>query len=324
MSTSPQLHDFAPDTDSLFYKIIVGLQKEPKELPNELLYDEQGSQLYDQVCEQEDYYVTRTELAIMQQYIGEMAAQIGPDALLVEYGSGSSLKTRLLFNHLPQLAGYVPIDISKEHLMQAAAAITSDYPHIEVLPVCADYTQPFDLPQVNRAVARRVAYYPGSTIGHLRPDEAVTFLEQIRTACGPDSALLIGVDLKKDPQILTRAYNDNHPNVNVKSSFCLNTLHHMRRRFSTDLQPDNFRYQGFYNETLGRIELHIISCQDQVLKINDESISFHENESILIGYSYKYTLAEFESLASKAGWSVKQVWVDKQQLVSVQYLTATV
>ena len=321
MSSPIKLYDFQPDTEILCEEVLAGLREPEKKLPSELLYDEQGSKLFEQFCNHQDYYLTRTELVIMQRYIGEIAALIGKRVLLIEYGSGNSQKTQILFDHLPDLAGYIPIDISKEHLIQSAKQIAAKYPDLEVLPVCADYNLPFELPSPVKPVARRVAYYPGSTIGHLHPHEAIAFLKRIKQACGSNSTLLIGVDLKKEPHILHRAYNDSDGYI---AAFSLNILSHANWKFHADFNLSQFGHYSVYNEPMSRIEGYLVSLQEQTAHLNGEPIFFKSGENIHIAYSYKYSLDEFEELATKAGWKVCQVWMDEEQLFSVQYLKTIV
>lgn len=314
-----KLYDFAPATGSLYEEVLAGLRKTHKELPGTLLYDERGSQLFDRICEQPEYYLTRTELSIMQQSIGEMATLLGEQVALVEYGSGSSLKTTILLDHLPELTCYIPIDISKEHLLQAATKLAKQYPKLEILPVCADYSLPFHLPTPSKPAARYVAYYPGSTISHFYPEEAVTFLAQVRQVCGPDSRLLIGVDLKKDAKIIEPAYNDA---AGYSRAFTNNILHHINRRFGANFEPQAFVHQAFFNPSQGRVEFYLASCQPQTVRLNGETIGFQTDERINLAYSYKYSLTGFAELAAKAGWGIKRVWTDDQQLFSVQCLSA--
>ena len=314
-----QLYDFAPTTGDLYEEMLSGLRNRDKTLPGTLLYDERGSQIFDKICEQPEYYLTRTELGIMQDSIHEIAALLGPGVALVEYGSGSSLKTALLLDHLPALACYIPIDISKEHLLQAAHRLAKQYPHLEILPVCADYSQPFHLPTPSQAATRYVAYYPGSTISHFHPADAVAFLAQVRQVCGPDSLLLMGVDLKKDAHIIEPAYNDR---AGFSRAFTNNILQHINQRFAANFDGAGFAHQAFYNPQQGRVEFYLASRQPQIVHLNGETITFAAGERINLAYSYKYSLPEFAELATKAGWSVQQVWTDDQPLFSVQCLSA--
>jgi dimethylhistidine N-methyltransferase len=312
--------DFHPDTDAWRQEVWEGLQKPQKELPSKLFYDERGSQLFEQICELSEYYPTRVEQAIMESHIEEMTKLMGERCLLIEYGSGSSQKTRTLLEHLPQAAGYVPIDISKEHLQQSAAAIAAAYPGLEVLPVYADYESDFYLLTPSNRVARRVAYYPGSTIGNFHPSDAVAFLRQIRNTCGPESDLLIGVDLKKDKDILHDAYNDR---AGVTADFNLNILARLNRELGANFALEQFQHEAFYNEAAGRIEMHLVSLCEQTAHLNGRNVSFDANERIWTESSYKYTLHEFAGLAKQAGLQPAKVWTDPERLFSVQYLTPT-
>ena len=314
-----QLYDFAPTTGNLYEETLAGLRRSDKRLPGTLLYDERGSQIFDKICEQPEYYLTRTELGIMQDSIHEIAALLGAGVALVEYGSGSSLKTAILLDHLPALACYIPIDISKKHLLNAANRLATQYPHLEILPVCADYSQPFYLPTPSQAATRYVAYYPGSTISHFHPAEAVAFLGQVRQVCGPDSRLLIGVDLKKDARIIEPAYNDR---AGFSRAFTDNILHHINQRFAANFDPAGFAHLAFYNEEVGRVEFYLASRHPQVVQLNGETIPFAAGERINLAYSYKYSLPEFAELAANAGWAVQRVWTDDQHLFSVQCLRA--
>lgn len=312
--------DVRPDTDSLQAEILRGLQQPVKTLPTKLLYDQRGSELFDEITELDEYYPTRTETAIMQRYIDEIVWQIGPQAMLIEYGSGSSTKTRILLNCLRELAAYVPIDISVEHLALAANQIRTLYPSLEVLPVTADYMRTIELPVSLVSPKRRVVYFPGSTIGNFQPDEALAFLQRVAAICHPNGGLLIGVDLKKDPVILHRAYNDS---LGVTAEFNLNMLTHLNREFDTDFQLDQFRHYAYYNAPKGRIEMHLVNLVEQEIQWQDEEIHFRQGESIWTESSYKYTLAEFDALITKAGFTTVKTWTDDEQLFSVHYLQTT-
>jgi dimethylhistidine N-methyltransferase len=313
----PRLSDFEPE--QMFYDdVLQGLQAKHKTLPSKYFYDDLGSQLFEQICTQDEYYLTRTELSIMQEQVREMAALLGPRCLLIEYGSGSSIKTRLLLDALLDPAGYVPIDISKGQLLGSVAALTLAYPDLEVLPVCADYTSAFELPIPKKPFARKVAYFPGSTIGNFERDAAQSFLRQVATVCQGGS-LLIGVDLQKDCTILHRAYNDGQ---GVTAQFNKHLLERINRELRANFQVQHFEHYAFYNPAQGRIEMHLVSLRDQTLQIGQEDISFRRGESIWTESSYKYALGEFACLADGAGFTVERVWTDSRALFSVQYLTA--
>jgi dimethylhistidine N-methyltransferase len=313
-----RLTDFEPQWGSFREEVLQGLQKTQKELPSKFFYDERGSQLFEQICGLDEYYLTRTELGIMRDHAGEMAELLGPQCLLVEYGSGSSTKTRLLLNHLPQPAAYVPIDISKEHLIEAASALADAYPELEVLPVCADYTTDFALPVPTMPATRTVVYYPGSTIGNFDHEPAQRFLQHIAQVCKVGGGLLIGVDLRKDPGKLHHAYNDWE---GVTAAFNLNLLVRINRELGADFDLDQFRHYAFYNPRVGRVEMHLVSLQDQEVHLGQDKFAFAIGESIWTESSYKYSLDLFAAMAESAGFRVEQLWTDSRQLFSVQYLT---
>ena len=316
--SSLELHDFEPGRNRFRAEVLSGLRKSQKELPSKLLYDEQGSHWFERITQLEEYYPTRTETTIMENSILEMVAKIGPDALLIEYGSGSSTKTRVLLDHLKDLAGYVPIDISRDHLLASANHLHQDYPDLDVYPVCADYTHPFEIPTVSKPVRCRVVYYPGSTIGNFEPAPAKHFLEGIAGVCGPGGALLIGVDLKKVPVVLHNAYNDHE---GVTAAFNLNLLERINRELNADFQVENFKHYAFYNPREGRVEMHIVSIKNQTVGIDGACISFVKGESIWTESSYKYNRSEFAEMAQASGFQVDQVWTDKREWFSVQFLT---
>ena len=312
------LCDHQPETQSLRTAALDGLRRTPKKTSPKLFYDERGSQLFDRICQLDVYYPTRTEKAIMREHGGAMADALGANVLLVEYGSGSSSKTRILLDHLKDPAGYVPIDISREHLVEAAKQLAADYPELPVLPVCADYTDAFDIPTPNGHITRIGAYFPGSTIGNFEVADARAFLARIADHIRPKGGLLIGVDLHKDPAILEAAYNDPE---GVTAAFNKNLLRRMNRELDATFDVDRFRHQAVYNETERRIEMYLVSTTDQTVEVAGEDFSFHEGEPICTEYSHKYTFDSFADLAGEAGLSVEKVWTDAEELFSVQYCT---
>ena len=312
------LLDFQHDTASFHADVIQGLTQPAKTLPCKYFYDAHGSKLFDQICELDEYYPTRTEMAIMQANIREMIALLGPGCRLVEYGSGSSLKTRVLLDNAPQLASYVPMDISREHLLQTAQELAAAYPNLDIQPVCADYTQTFTLPPDKQRPARTVVYFPGSTIGNFHPAQAEAFLRQIAGVCGAGGGLLVGVDLKKSSHVLEPAYNDRQ---GVTAAFNLNLLARINRELGGDFMLDNFAHHAFYNELRGRVEMHLVSLDAQTVTIGGHAIAFEADEYIHTECSYKYATQEFAELASNAGLRVQKVWTDADNLFSVQYLT---
>ena len=313
----PRMHDCGPARDDFRAQVLSGLRRSRKQLPCKFFYDQRGSQLFDQICQLDEYYLTRTEMAIMEQHAGEIAAAIGPRCRLIEYGSGSSLKTRLLLNCLQETAAYVPLDISREHLLEAAARLALAYPGLRIDPVCADYTRPFALPECREA-ARTVVYFPGSTIGNFEPDDARSFLRAVAERAGEGGGLLIGVDLKKDPAVLHAAYNDS---AGVTAQFNLNLLDRANRELGGEFDLARFAHYAFYNPRLGRIEMHLISQASHCVRVGTEAFDFREGETIFTESSYKHTLDGFQSLASSAGWQIEQVWTDQRRWFSVQYFT---
>ena len=297
--------------------VLHGLAKSQKEIPSKYFYDEAGSRLFDQICTLDEYYPTRTEMAIMQQNIAEMIDMIGPDALLVEYGSGSSLKTRILLEHMQQPAGYVPIDISQKHLLQSAEQLRLDFPHIDIHPVHADYSTAIRLPENRKKSRRTVVYFPGSTIGNFDLDRAEQFLKQIAGICGPGGGLLIGADLRKKVSILEAAYDDEE---GVTAEFNLNVLRRINRELGANFNLDGFTHKALYNAEEGRIEMHLVSTMEQEVKIAGRAFAFRAGETIHTENSYKYTLPQFAELGRRAGFSVRRVWADPKCYFSVQYL----
>lgn len=299
-------------------EVLEGLRRLQKALPSKLFYDARGSRLFDEITRLEEYYPTRTEVAIMEQYAGEMAASLGENCLLVELGSGSSTKAKLLLDEAPHLAAYVPVDISGAYLVESVARLQAEYPHLTILPVGADYTKPFTLPLDVVRPSRIVVYFPGSTIGNFTLEEAERFLIGIAEVCGPGGGLLIGVDLQKDPAVLEAAYNDSK---GVTAAFNLNVLRRINRELGADFELSRFRHLAVYNEGAGRIEMYLESLDDQTVRVAGSTISFRKGEKIVTEYSYKYTLPQFARLAAGAGFAVQKVWLDERQFFSVQYLT---
>ncbi len=312
-----RLHDVQPGKDRFRAEVLSGLRKPQKELPSKYFYDERGSHLFERICALDEYYIPRTEASIMEAYIGEMVELVGPRALLIEYGSGDCTKVRTLLDHLQDPAGYVPIDISREQLLRVTEDLASSYPELELLPVCADYTSDFELPVPKRPSDRVVAYFPGSTISNFDPIPAKHFLEHVAGVCGPDGALLIGADLKKDLVVLHKAYNDSQ---GVTAAFNLNLLERINRELNCDFQLEWFEHYAFYNPREGRIEMHLVSLRDHTVHLGNVTIPFARGESIWTESSYKYNLDEFAQMAAAAGFKVGRVWTDEQQWFSVQYL----
>jgi dimethylhistidine N-methyltransferase len=315
-----RLYDYKPGLELFRDDVVNGLQKSQKELPCKYLYDERGSNLFENICSLDEYYIPRTETSIMRAFIREIADMLGPDVLLIEYGSGSSSKTHILIEQISDLRAYIPIDISKEQLLQVSVQLVSRYPLLRVLPVCADYTCDFTLPDTDQNTARKIAYFPGSTIGNFEKNEAIRFLTHIASRCGPNGGLLIGVDLKKDPVVLHSAYNDKD---GVTARFNLNILERINRELHGKFEIASFEHYAFYNPKESRIEMHLISRKDQEVCLDSTSVFFARGESIRTENSYKYNPDEFAQLAAAAGFKVERIWTDEQDWFSVQYLTCT-
>jgi dimethylhistidine N-methyltransferase len=306
-----------PPAEDRLGEVLEGLSRSQKLLPCKLFYDERGSRIFDRICELDEYYLTRTELAIMRRHAGEMASLIGPQARLVEFGSGSSIKIRLLLDQLKQPAEYVPIDISTRHLLGAAESIAQDYPDLPVQPIAADYMQHLELPPLSMRARRSVAYFPGSTIGNLDRRQAVHFLRSTAALVGSRGGLLVGTDLVKDKGILERAYNDA---AGVTAEFNLNLLRAVNREFEATFELDGFMHEAIYDDAESRIEMRLISVRDQRVSVAGHSFGFREGEVLVTEYSHKYTLASFARLAAEGDMRVGRVWTDPDKLFAVQYL----
>ena len=318
VAVPPVLFDRGLPTNQFRAEVLRGLASAAKAIPSKYFYDEAGSKLFDQICDLQEYYLTRTELAIMERHADEMADLAGPACLLVEYGSGSSTKSRLLLDRLEAPAAYVPVDISREHLCASSAALARAYPRLEVLPVCADFTRPLDLPVPGRRPRRRLVYFPGSTIGNFTPEEAIDLLRRTAQLGGAGSGMLLGVDLKKDPAVLHAAYNDWQ---GVTAAFNLNLLTRINRELGADFQTDQFWHHACYNAPEGRIEMHLISRGEQLVRIGHRAFPLAEGEAIRTEYSYKYSPADLRRLAAAGGYEVRRLWTDDRNYFSVAYLT---
>jgi len=298
-------------------QVLSGLAQRPKRLSPPYLYDARGSALFELICRQPEYYLTRTELAIMRRHGAEIAERIGSKALLLELGSGASLKTRILLDRLPDLAAYVPVDISRSSLFAAARSIRDSYPRLEVLPVEADFTRPFALPAIRATAARTIVYFPGSTIGNFDTDPAVELLALARDLAAEDGALIIGIDLVKDRELLLRAYDDA---AGVTAAFNLNLVARLNRELGTNFDVGGFRHDAVWNAAASRIEMHLTSLVPQSVHLGGERIEFAAGEPIVTEHCHKYTIGSFSALAARAGWCVRASWSDERGFFSVLYL----
>lgn len=312
--------DLNPATEDFMTAVQEGLSKAQKELPCKFFYDERGSQIFDQICELEEYYPTRTEIGILEERLGEIAELVGRGAHLVELGSGASIKIRTLLNALPDLAQYTAIDISRDFLLQSAATLAEDYPDLDVAAICADYTTDFEIPPPSaRRSSRTVAFFPGSTLGNFTPDEAREFLKRLTTILGKGSGLLIGVDLKKDVSLLHAAYNDAK---GVTADFNMNLLTRINTELGGDFDLASFYHDAVYVEDLGRIEMRLISTKSQSVTIGGKVFTFAENEHIHTESSHKFSLEQFRGICETAGFTPVASWTDSKSLFSVHYFTA--
>lgn len=313
--------DYQAVANTLFRDDIChGLRRSSKYIPSKYLYDDRGSHLFDAICRLDEYYPTRSELNIMRHHAVEIAGCLGEYDVLVELGSGSSEKTRVLLEHLPCLGSYLPVDISVSHLMAAADRIRLQYPTLEVQPLVCDFTELIDLPD-RFSKLPLCTYFPGSTIGNLEPSKASDLLSNIQQMNGQRSGLLIGFDLQKDPDVLHRAYNDSK---GITAAFSLNLLQRMNRELDADFDLSQFRHLAFYNSRFARIEIYIESLRQQSVFVAGEEFYFRRGERVLTEYSHKYTIAGFARLAEASGFSMQRFWTDDRNYFAVAYLTSSV
>ena len=312
----PRVRDHAPEREDFLLEVLAGFSTPQKTLPCKFLYDERGSDLFEQICDLEEYYPTRTEIGILREHMSTIAEALGPRCLVVEYGSGSGRKTQILLEHLIDPVGYVPIDISRDALEASAAMLRARFPTLEVLPVCADYHRDFEIPEASRVAERRCVFFPGSTIGNFDPDAAVDFLRRMREVAGEQGVVLIGVDLKKERAVLEAAYDDRE---GVTAEFNLNLLRRLREELGLEI-PDAFQHRALYNESEGRVEMHLVCDRDFELRAGGRRFAFRAGETIHTENSYKFDLDGFAELARKADLSVREVWTDPAARFSVQLL----
>src|SRR5437870_9264596 len=306
-------------TSDLLSDFIAGLSSDPRTLPCKCFYDERGAALFQKICELPEYYVTRTEVDILDRNRAEIASQIGPNVELIGLGTGAGTKTRILIEALDKPAVYIPVDISEKQLRKSTALFRKIFPKLEVLPVCADYLQPVVLPSPRREAARNVVYFPGSTIGNFEPGEALEFLRRIANVSGRGGGLLIGVDLQKDPSVIESAYNDK---AGVTAEFNLNLLVHINRETGANFDPSRWQHRAIYNSEAGRIEMYLISATDQTVRIQDREFRFRTGEKILTEHSYKHAPKGFIALARQAGFDFLKLWTDDARLFGVFYFVA--
>ncbi len=324
---APVLYDRHPRADRLYDDVRTGLSASPRKLPPKYFYDETGARLFERITRLEAYYLTRTELSILRHSAVEIADAIGAGVRLVELGSGSGMKTRLLLRHLRAPLAYLPVDIARGQLRQLALSLAAEFPALEVRPVCADFTGAWSLPRTSGRPRRTVAFFPGSTIGNFEPADAAALLARVHRLCGPGGGLLVGADLQKERTILERAYDDPE---RVTGAFNLNLLRRINRECGADFELDVFRHHAFYDEAHSRIEMRLVATRASRVTLPPRgrlrtpvTFDFAPGDAITTEYSHKYTLASFGALAAEAGWATELVWTDERGWFSVWLLRAT-
>ncbi|MCZ6721136.1 MAG: L-histidine N(alpha)-methyltransferase [Proteobacteria bacterium] len=311
-------HDLEPEPSDFRLDVLAGLSKPQKELPPKYFYDTPGAKLFEAICALDEYYLTRTELEIIRVAAPEIARLMGPNPLVIEFGSGSNRKIRALLERFGRLAAYISIDISKDHLLEASRDLAKSHPGLEVIAVCADYTTRLDLPEPkDPAAGRPLGLFFGSTIGNFTPLQAHRFLANGASELGSGGAMLVGVDLKKNKAVLEAAYNDR---AGVTAAFNLNLLERINRELAADFDLARFRHHAFYDEERGRIEMHLMSLASQEVTIEGEGFVFAEGETIHTENSYKFGLEQFQEMARAAGFEPARVWSDPERLFSLHYL----
>ncbi len=319
-STTAQRFADVPPESEFVADVWSGLSGRTKSLPSKYFYDARGSDLFEQICDTPEYYLTRTELALMREHVAEMAKALGPEIRLVEFGNGSGLKTRLLLQALERPVAYIPVEISASALAGSCAQLQRDFSELEILPLQADFTAPLTLPRAHRTPRRTVLYLAGSTLGNFPEPEAVVLLQQMRRAAGADGAVLLGLDLKKDPVLINAAYNDA---AGITSAFTLNLLVRMNRELDADFQIDQFFHRARYQAIVGRIETDIVSRRAQRVRIAGRDFDFAADEPVRVEVSCKYDRSDMQRMARLAGLQLQQVWTDNQEQFAVVLMPAT-
>jgi dimethylhistidine N-methyltransferase len=322
LSEHVAFYDLQPENEEFQDAIRAGLSASPKSLPCKFFYDQRGSELFDQICVLEEYYVTRTETALLNDNAADIASYLGDSCHLIEFGSGSSIKIAILLKALQGRLAYSGIDISKEHLLSSTAALARNYPDLRVSAICADYTKPFSLPvEVAEQDGAPVGFFPGSSIGNFAAGPARAFLAQTAEILRPQrGGLLIGVDLEKDEDILLAAYNDAK---GITASFNMNLLVRANAELAANFDLSAFHHEAIYNQDMGRIEMYLISDREQSVKIGTTTFSFSGEVVIHTENSHKYSIEQFQSIARDAGFDPVKVWTDDKDLFSVHFLRVT-
>lgn len=317
MPSRVTFHDHQPRCLSLHDAVVAGFGGKPKAIPPKFFYDEQGSRLFNEICEQPEYYLPDAERDVLTRRAREIAGLTRMGRVVIEPGAGAALKIRWLLNALRPSA-YVPMDISGDYLQSTAQALARDFPWLPVHAACVDFTHSLPVPDVVPK-GPRLAFFPGSSLGNFEPSEAGRFLTDLRRMVGDDGMLLIGVDTKKPAHILDAAYNDA---AGITAAFNLNLLRRIRRELAADCDPDTFDHCAFYNAELGRVEMHLVSQCNQEVRVNGHRFRFTAGESVNTEYSYKYAPGEFLRLARSAGFAAVRHWLADGQMFGVYLLAA--
>jgi L-histidine Nalpha-methyltransferase len=320
LARSPRRQPPEAEDTSFANDVLEGLNATPKRVPAKYFYDGIGSQLFERITELPEYYPTRCEMRILGEHAADIAKLIPAGAVLVELGSGSYKKARILLRAAPQLAAYVPVDICGEMLEQEAAELRPDFPNLAVLPVAADFTQDFELPEIARNAPARIGFFPGSTLGNFEPHEAAKFLRHVGRILGPGATLIIGVDLVKPAEVLNAAYNDA---AGVTAAFNLNLLKRINRELGGRFDLGTFEHHAFYNRERNRIEMHLASLKRQKVKVAGDTIEFRAGETIHTENSYKYSLDKLAALARGVGWRPDGAWTDDRKYFGIQAFVFT-
>ena len=310
--------DSANDQDGILNEVLTSLTKNQKELPCKLFYNERGSKLFEEISELDEYYLTKTEISILNDNIEKIAQYIDKNAIILELGSGSSRKIRIILDNLKNPIAYIPVDISKNFLIESAERLVEEFNNLKIIPVVADYTKPFSIPKINPSCNKIVCYYPGSTVGNFIPGKAAEFLKNIAVLCGKKSGLLIGIDLKKNRAVIEKAYNDKK---GITAKFNLNILDNVNNSLHTDFDLSKWQHEAFYNENKGRVEMHLKSLEDQFVRVNGTAIKFKKYETIHTENSYKFSIEEFEELIN-GFYTLKNYWTDNSQKFAVCFFEA--
>tara|TARA_B100000886_G_C20425772_1_gene493903 strand:+ start:3219 stop:4190 length:972 start_codon:yes stop_codon:yes gene_type:complete len=311
-------HDLEPELENFSDTLVTGLMKSPKSLPCKFFYDKRGSEIFDKICNLKEYYVTRTELSLLEKYSTEMLGLFGNDIHLVEFGSGSSKKIRKLLDSGKSIKAYTAIDISKEHLLDSCSTLADEYVDLSVSAICADYTRKLCLPTLPLNSYKKIGFFPGSSIGNFSQEEAVSFLKNAASALGSGSGLLVGIDLKKDTKLLEAAYNDK---AGVTADFNLNLLFRAKKELGISFDLNSFQHQAVYNSNLGRIEMWLISKTNQSIEFRENKFVFTKGERIHTESSYKYSIDDIKELASSANYHISKSWIDANRLFSIHFLS---